>query len=98
MSKEQAEEAYKDFLSDIPLFTYAMQCVIKEWPNSCDQFLSNSNMNRIAWLGQASMCLCTGVSSKFRGGFRLLSEDQQLKANQAAENVLTKWLRDNGEV
>jgi len=74
-----------------------MHRVVRSWPHSCDQFLSNEHINRIAWLGQSSMCIETGVSSVFRGGFRLLTPGQQLAANAAAEYHLKKWLKGKGD-
>ena len=50
-------------------------------------------MNRIAWLGQASMCYATGVPSKFCSGFNLLSNEQQEKANQIALEYLNIWMK-----
>lgn len=87
-SSDEARCLYRDFLADIPRFEKALRRVLNEWPNSCRHFLTNDGMNRIAWLGQASMCIETGIPSKFRGGFFLLTEDQQLAANEAAQ----KWL------
>jgi len=92
--KEEAESQYAEFLSDIELFTYSMECVINEWPNSCDQFLSNASMNRIAWLGQSSMCLYSGVPSRYKSGFRLMSDDKQNNANLAAKKILERWIKD----
>ena len=82
-------EAYAEFLRDVPLFESVLERVITEWPVSCEQFLSNENINRIAWLGQASMCLYAGVPACYRGGFKLLTGKEQNKANLAAY----KWLR-----
>lgn len=95
-SKQECEEAYRDFLSDVPRFSAALQGVISEWKNSCEHYLTNSSMNRIAWLGQASMCYATGIPSMYRSGFGLLSERQQLKANETALIYLNKWLEANG--
>jgi len=95
--KELAKEMYAEFLSNIPRFQNALDRVLKEWPNSCDQFLSNENINRIAWLGQASMCIETGIPSEFKSGFRLLSLDQQRVANKAALVCLNKWLKEKGD-
>jgi hypothetical protein len=53
-------------------------------------------MNKIAWLGQAAACHATGVPSKFRNGFNLLSLDQQERANNLALLYLNKWLKKNG--
>lgn len=95
MTPEEAKEAYRLFLSDIPRFERAMARVAIEWPNSCEHFLTNTQMNRIAWLGQSAMCIETGVSSIFRGGFKLLTDDQQNLANAAAEKFLNRWLDEH---
>lgn len=93
LTADTAKEAYRDFLADTPRFAAAMQRVLNEWPNSCDQFLSNDSINRIAWLGQASMCIETGVPMCFRGGFKLLSATQQKTANALAAEFFKKWVR-----
>jgi hypothetical protein len=56
MTKTQCEEAYRDFLSNRSRFADALEHVIVEWKNSCEHYLTNSAMNRIAWLGQAAAC------------------------------------------
>jgi ParB-like chromosome segregation protein Spo0J len=96
MTKTQCEEAYRDFLLDIPRFTQALECVVIEWKYSCEHYLTNSAMNRIAWLGQASVCYALGIPSIFRSGFWLLTEEQQKKANEAALIYLNKWMMANG--
>lgn len=92
MEPEDCESAYRDFLSDVALFREAMIHVVEDWPNSCVHFLTNQSLNRIAWLGQSSMCWLTGVPSKFRSGFRLLTAEQQEAANREAESVLAIYL------
>ena len=52
-----------------------MERVVKEWPVSCEHFLTKHGMNRIAWLGQASMCIETGIPRFFRGGFNLMTQE-----------------------
>lgn len=96
MTVEDAENAYKDFLADIPRFEAALQRVVTEWKNSCEHYLTNEKMNRIAWLGQASMCLETGVPSRFCGGYNLLSAAQKEAADMKALEYLNKWLVSNG--
>lgn len=96
MTAEQCEREYAEFLSDIPRFEEALNGVINEWVNSCEHYLTNKAMNRIAWLGQAAMCYATGVPSKFCAGFNLLTEDQQDKANLAALDALNFWMNKYG--
>ncbi len=91
------EESYRTFLSDDDAFRAALGRVLAEWPNSCEHYLSNENMNRIAWLGQASMCIATGIPSRFRGGFYKLTEAQQARANATALEYLNRWLVSRGE-
>lgn len=96
MSVEDAEIAYKDFLSDLNLFGNSMQQVITEWINSCEHYLTNEKMNRIAWMGQAAMCIYSKVPSRFRGGYNLLTENQQIKADELALNFINKWMKTQG--
>lgn len=96
MNKQQCLEAYRDFLSDDDRFESALEGVISEWKISCEHYLTNVAMNRIAWLGQASACYSMGIPSAFRGGFSLLSDADQLKANLLALRYLNKWLSANG--
>ena len=95
-TKLECEEAYCAFLSDIPRFSRALERVVSEWKHSCEHYLTNSSMNRIAWLGQAAMCLDTKIPSAFRAGFFLLSVPEQQKANDTALIYLNKWLEQNG--
>lgn len=94
---EECETMYKEFLSDDSRFRNALQRVITEWKHSCEHYLTNPAMNRIAWLGQASMCIETGVPSKFCSGFNLLSEEEQQRANQTALEYLNIWMQENGK-
>ncbi len=94
MSEDDARAAYADFLSDTFAFELAMCRVWIEWPHSCEQFLSNPSMNRIAWLGQSAMCIATHVPSAFKGGFRLLTESQQAEANATANRYLQEWIKE----
>jgi ParB-like chromosome segregation protein Spo0J len=95
MTKKQCEQVYYDFLSNTKKFAKTLELVITEWKFSCEHYLTNKAFNRIAWLGQAAVCYATGVPSVFRGGWFLLSEDQQKTANETALVYLNKWLRDN---
>lgn len=92
VSREQGEEMYRVFLSDLPKFEEALGVVITEWQHSCEHYLTNVAMNRIAWLGQAAMCQATGIPAAYRAGFSLLTEEQQEAANQLALEYLNYWL------
>lgn len=96
MTKDECEAAYRDFLADDDRFRAALVGVVSEWKHSCEHYLTNEAMNRIAWLGQASACYAMGMPAVFRGGFHLLSEEQQQHANEVALEALNSWLKTNG--
>ena len=96
MSANQCQLSYAEFLSNNKRFAEALESVILEWKHSCEHYLTNKSMNRIAWLGQAAMCYATGVPSKYCSGFNLLTNEQQNTANEIALIALNTWLSNNG--
>ncbi len=95
-TKDECEAEYCAFLGDLNAFGDGMRKVFKEWPNSCEHNLTNSSMNRIAWLGQAAACATRGLPSTFRAGFAMLSEEKQNEANLLAFKFLNMWLKEHG--
>lgn len=96
LSQEEGEKIYAKFLSDLQRFEAALNGVTTEWVNSCEHYLTNDRMNRIAWLGQASAAYATQMPSGCRGGYNKLSAQQQQEADDLALKYLNKWLADNG--
>jgi len=96
MTKNECEAVYVELLSDLSKFELALNRVITEWKNSCEHYLSNESMNRIAWLGQAALCIEKGIPSCFRTGYFLLTKDQQQKSDELALKYLNKWLLSQG--
>jgi hypothetical protein len=96
LTQDECEQAYADFLSDDYKFKTALQGVITDWKNSCEHYLTNKAMNRIAWLGQASVCYATKIPSKYCSGFNRLTPEQQEHANEIALEYLNKWMTNNG--
>lgn len=97
LTPEECEKIYRDLLRDTPMFEAALFTVISEWKNSCEHYLSNEKMNRIAWLGQAALCVAKGIPACYRGGFNLLTEEEQTEANLTALKFLNKWLEARHE-
>jgi hypothetical protein len=93
ISKETAQDQYREFLSDLELFEETLKLVISEWKYSCEHFLTDQNRNRIAWLGQASMAYVAGIPAEARSGYKLLTEDQQVKADNMANKYLSIWTK-----
>ena len=92
------EEIYREYLSDLENFEYGIKMVFNKWKYSSEHFLTNPNINRIAWLGQASCCIDKGLSSFYRAGFCKLTENQQNEANQWAELRIYDFLKGKYEV
>ena len=96
MTTEQAEEKYCLLLSDESAFASVLQQVVTEWKHSCEHYLTNEKMNRIAWLGQAALARAYRIPSGFRGGYNLLTPEQQKRADELALDSLNMWLKANG--
>lgn len=96
LSAEDCKTIYHDLLTNKEAFAQALERVITEWKYSCEHYLTNLAMNRIAWLGQASLCIMHGIPSEFRSGFGLLTEQQQAEANQLALDALNRWMERTG--
>ena len=95
MTGEACKLAYHDFLRDAERFKQACDGVIAQWKNSCEHYLTNSAMNRIAWIGQAAACFALGISQEYRGGFTYLTPEEQSKANDIALEYINKWMVAN---
>ena len=96
MTVEEGEEQYRAFLSDLDRFEAALKEVTQNWPFSCEHYLTNDRMNRIAWLGQASVAQALGIPSCCRGGYHRLTEDQKQAADALALQYLNQWLATHG--
>ena len=92
MTEKDCQNKYAEFLRDITLFKTWAYRVIDQWPNSTEHNLTNQTMNRIAWIGQSSVCLAHGIPAKYRGGYHLLSEAEQIAADSAALEVINYWM------
>ena len=92
---EEGENLYREFLSNIEAFDSSLRVVTTEWRHSCEHYLTNDRMNRIAWLGQAAAAQAIGMPSCCRGGYHLLSEEQKQDADALALLYLNSWLEAN---
>lgn len=96
MLVQEAENKYKELLSDIALFSDVLAEVIVKWKNSCEHYLTNERMNRIAWLGQASLSYEYHIPARFCGGYNLLTDIQKKNADLTALKYLNIWMNRRG--
>lgn len=76
MTDEKCEELYLRFFRNLKEFEYTLELMCNTYKNSCKNFLTNANINRIAWLGQAAICFKYKVPSKYRYAFKFLTEEE----------------------
>lgn len=93
----ECEAEYAAFLSNSEEFERAALGVFEAWPNSTEHNLTNYSMNRIAWIGQAAACFGRGLPSTYRGGFAILTAEQQKQADLVALKCLNIWLKGRGQ-
>jgi hypothetical protein len=80
------------FMNDTAAFAAAMADVVDQWPFSCEHNLSASNVNRVAWLGQAACCVAIGAPEGCtRVAWHLLSDDARAAANEQARFFIEEW-------
>ena len=97
MTQDEGEEKYREFLSDSAQFEAALIEVTEKWTHSCEHYLTNERMNRIAWLGQASVAQALRIPSCCRGGYNRLTDSQKEIADSLALKYLNIWLTKRGK-
>lgn len=71
----------------------AMEKVIAEWEIATKYNLSNAEINRKAWLGQAACCCFGGVhEDETREAWGYLTHEQRQTANAIADRIIKKWV------
>lgn len=73
----------------------AMQKVIDEWKIATEYNLSNAEINRKAWLGQAACSCYAGIhEDETREAWGIMTEPQRIEANRIAANIIKKWIAE----
>lgn len=95
-NKEECEYLFSEYFLDLDNFDRTISKIFNEWKYSCEHFLTNKSFNRVAWLGQCCVCYDLKVPSKFKGGYKLLSKEQQEAANNLAKKRIEEWQNEYG--
>lgn len=83
------------FTGDHELYGQFMMRVIREWPISCENALTDSNLNRKAWIGHAACALAFGCPEDIvRKAWGRLTDEQRVLANKKAARAIAAWERD----
>jgi hypothetical protein len=80
-------------LSNQDDFYIAAIRVINEWVISCEQNLTDTSINKIAYIGQSACCMANGTPSfATKRAWAYIDDDDKILANQTAKKVLNIWL------
>lgn len=91
-NKKRALASAVDFTGDHKKYGRFMLRVIREWPISCENALTDLSMNRRAWIGHAATALALGCPEDItREAWGSLSKSQQDRANAQADNAIRIW-------
>lgn len=81
-----------EMFTDSELTEICMRKVAKEWVFSCEHNLTNLNMNRIAYLGQAACCVFAGVPCSITmEAWNLVPEEKRKIADLIADKIIKEW-------
>ena len=80
------------FTGDHRKYGRFMQQVIYKWPLSCENALTDYNLNRRAWIGHAAVALAIGCPEDLvRKAWSELSDEQRTLANAEADRAIRTW-------
>jgi hypothetical protein len=80
------------FTGDHELYGSWMLKVIVAWPFACEHNLTNTNVNRKAWIGHSACCMAIQCPEYItRKAWSFLSKQQQKDANQKALEAIELW-------
>lgn len=87
-----------EFTGNATLYGEWMMKVIELWPFSSEHNLSNSTMNRQAWIGHAATYLAIQCPEDItRAAWHTLTQKQQDDANAMADMAIAEWERRHKE-
>ncbi|MBR5835566.1 MAG: hypothetical protein IKY66_05315 [Bacteroidales bacterium] len=91
-TKEERWQKAIDLLTNSERFYTTAKDMMKAFPYACEHNLTNTTMNRIAYIGQASCFFLHGlVEEEVRGAWGYLTEEQRNEANETARKTLEEW-------
>lgn len=87
-----------EFTGNARLYGDWMNKVAREWKYSCENALTDGNLNHRAWIGHAAVAFAIGVPEDItRKAWGMLSERQRKEANAQATAAIQVWWRNRGE-
>jgi hypothetical protein len=97
VSREEHEKLLPiavEFTGDHEKYGAAMMEVIKRWKYSCEHNLTDSSLNKKAWVGHAACSYKLNLPEPVvRSAWKLLSEEQRIAANKKADIAIMTWVQ-----
>lgn len=91
-NKELLIESVAELFSSPELTEEYMQRVLNEWVFSCEHNLTNTSLNRIAYLGQSACCLYAKVPSSVTiGAYSKLPKEIRDRSDKIARILIKRW-------
>jgi len=83
------------FTGDHKLYGQHMVRVINEWPISCENALTDQNLNQKAWVGHAACALAINCPEDItRKAWGYLTDEQRFLANREAARAIARWVKN----
>ena len=80
------------FTGDYIKYGESMLQVVREWPISCENALTDPALNKKAWVGHAAVALTLKIPEHItRQAWGFLTYEQRLLANQKADFAIKVW-------
>lgn len=96
-SKFMLEQAIA-FTADHKLYGSFMLRVVREWPVSAENALTDASLNQKAWVGHAACAMALSCPEDVtRKAWGYLTDEQRLLANKEAARAIQEWLECYGE-
>lgn len=94
--KQEYIEKIIEMFSDQDKTREYMMRVVNTWQYSLEHNLTNSSINKVAYLGQSACCLyCGAPSTVTMEAWRLVSLENRDKADEIAMECIKKWEEQN---
>lgn len=91
-NKKQWLKKAIEFTGDHKKYGRFMLRVVSEWPNSCENWLTDYSINRRAWVGHAACAMAINCPESItREAWGHLTDEQRELANRQADRAIQLW-------
>lgn len=94
LTRDECEFIYADYFCKKGKFERDIPKVIKNWKYSCEHFLTNTSINRIAWLGQACVFFTTGVTPNYKYAYNNIDKEVRDYNNEIAKAAIDEFCKN----